>query len=281
MIEIRVIVDHVEAPAQQRQRNIADVIQTRDQRLHLEFVLHEPDLLGKNRVLKLMQETAENRVAVRRAAFGQLLLRTILSERLFVEFHARRRAAPVTGQRLFVDQVDAVERRVLGPGESGVRIPVGHPAFRKFLPARHCGAADRDQHLHLALVVEIALRNVVAGFEGTVRIEVGRDVEPLLLHPEEQVVELVEPFGTTSQRIRSLRVQQQRIVMMNPHRVVTAVDEIVGQLIDRLLRQIVRREAEIRPVEADALSGSLLEGQRTGRRRPDEAVFPGRRIGEE
>ena len=70
-------------------------------------------------------------------------------------------------------------------------------------------------------------------------------------------------------------------MVVNPHGVVAAVDEIIGELIHRRLRQETCGEAEIRPVEPDPFLRRLLECERSLRRRPDETVLSGWSVGEE
>ena len=158
---------------------------------------------------------------------------------------------------------------------------MGHPAPRELLPVLHRRPADRQEHLHLPLVVEVAFGDVVARLEHPVGVEVGGHIDPLLLHPEHQIVKLVELPDGKGQRIFRLPVQKFRVVVVNPHGVVAAVDEIIGELIHRRLRQETCGEAEIRPVEPDLFLRRLLECERSLRRRPDETVLSGWSVGEE
>ena len=78
--------------------------------------------------------------------------------------------------------------------------------------------------------------------------------------------------------IRVLMVDDEPLVR---HGVAAGMDwaslgcEVVGEAVRLLFREKIRREAEVRPVEADSFFGRAFERQMPGGRGLNEAVFPG------
>ena len=185
MVEIGVIVHHIEVIAQQCQRNLAAAVQTGHQRFHAELLLDEADLFDQSRLLQFMQKEPEYRVVVSRFRRRQIAFRAVLLKFFAVERGGGLAPVPVQRQRFLVDQVDAVERRFLRPGVPRVGVFVEHPFPGEALPVFHRGFAHRQQNLHLRLLFFDELRNVIARFEFPVGVEIGGDVDASLLHPEQ------------------------------------------------------------------------------------------------
>lgn len=150
-----------------------------------------------------------------------------------------------------------------------------HPFSCEALPVVLRGFALRQRNLHLPLLFSDIFRNMITRLELPIGIEIGGDVDPLLLQSEQQVVQFVELCRILGDSVRRGRVGQPRVMMMNPDRIATTAGEVVCKTVRLLFRRKVCRETEVRTIEANAFFRRVFKRQVSIGGGLNEAVFSG------
>ena len=140
-----------------------------------------------------------------------------------------------------------------------------HPFSCEALPVVLRGFALRQRNLHLPLLFSDIFRNMITRLELPIGIEIGGDVDPLLLQSEQQVVQFVELCRILGDSVRRGRVGQPRVMMMNPDRIATTAGEVVRKTVRLLFRRKVCRETEVRTIEANAFFRRERRGEMKSR----------------
>ena len=149
MIPVLVVVHEVQMFARTVQGELAGHIDVGDQRSQFQLLFQKASLLFDAPDMKIIQELNEEAAAGGAVCGGveSLFLQVFKVFRL-ENRNERRIEIPENDERVFVDEIQRIERRILRVGQSRIRIPVRQQPSGKFFPVVHRRFADRNQPLH-------------------------------------------------------------------------------------------------------------------------------------
>ena len=258
MVPILVVVHEIQMFPHAVQGELAGHVEVGDQRGQLQFILQEPLLFFDAPDLKIVQELDE------KTAAGGAVLRCVESFLLqvfdipFLEKRDERRiAVPEGDERIFIHEIQRVERGILRVGQPGVRIPVSQQPPGELFPVRHRRLAERNQALHLEAVTlkgaTLAFLHIVARTHFAARVEIEAEVDAVLFKLREQIVELVERLRIEGQRIGRAGIEQAVFEVVKTNRVVAEPGRLGHEIVGQRLVEIIRGTDQVRAEEADPL----------------------------
>ena len=282
MVPILVVVHEIQMFPHAVQGELAGHVEVGDQRGQLQFILQEPLLFFDAPDLKIIQELDEETAA------GSAVLRRVkpfflqVFEVFFLEKRNERRIEiPENNERIFIHEVQRIERRVLRVGQTGIRIPVGQQPPGEFLPVVHRRFAERNQPFHHKRLLELApcdLLHVVSPARCTACVQVEAEVNPVFFEFREQIIKFVERLRVEGQRIGCVRIKQGVFEMMKADRVVAEPGCLGHEIVGKRLVEINRGVDQIGPEEPDPLLRRVAEGEMAVFGDDDRAVFAGRSV---
>ncbi len=275
MIEIRVVVDIVEPVADERLRFGVFVVHAGNEHIALQLIFQE----GAHFVIRVvLQPGQELRLPMQQRFAGNGSEAAFLlhfGKPLFKCRPDLRIAVPGCEERVLVQQGTDRERRLLRPGEPGVRVAVSQQIGDKSLPVVHGRIIQRRKRFD-GTPPELRMLRNFPRFQIPAAVKVNCKIDAALLEAADEIVEPVEHLRIQFGRRRGT-ARQGAVIVMNADRVVTDPGECVGKLLRLPLRLVERVETEVHAVKTDRRSGPSLEFEMAV---PDDkpAELPGRSI---
>ena len=259
------------------------MVQVGDQCFQLQLVAQETHLFGNTIGLKLLQEFYEQTVfsdvivRLRRPRLFQILPETFADDLRGGAGGAH--TVPFRDQSVFINQVQGVQRRILGHRHAGIGIFRGQDPACELLPVLQCSGTDADEVLHAEFSGIVEFRDVVARLQPPACVKINAEIKAAFLEPCEQIVELIELDRIDGQGVLGFPVKQIVLEVMETDCIITEPFRFFDKILGGLAIKVVGSADQIRAEKTDPLFRSVFKYQMPFPVRDNTSVFPGGHVG--